>query len=489
MNEKSIVNRPTLCISLLDTFTEKQLVAFNKVLISPYFNSDEQLIRLLRAIKKYALRKNVYDDTIKIRVYNFTYDTKYAQLNNNHKKSLNLKMNSLLRLIEKFLCLQKMEENAWSKLDLLYPKLIEHKQYHLFNKHFRKDEKALKEQKIIDERYYERMYKLYEQKVEVQFHTGEIIKQDHIQEVIDFLDLNFLTKKLNDFTSIKSLIDTYKKNYDLISYSQINSLSNSERFEHNKKLNLLKSYYNFIKSKTETSYNEFISNLNKAKNYTSNEELFDFYGTSINYCAQMVRAGHPNYKNEMFLHYKSMIEKKLLLKNGLISPLSYANIIALSCELNELKWSKKFADDFKKNIRKELKVMIYSYGLGLISFTEKKFNEAHEYFYNVYKTNTQLDFKARVYILKCMYEERIEYSYEFSQAIKSAANFINLQKNVPKNRKRSYINFTKLLQQLYNYSFQQGKFKLSTIKQNIKSQKLLTDRGWIIEKIKELNNA
>lgn len=486
MSGTSIVNRPTLCISLLDTFTEKQLIAFNKMLISPYFNSDEKLVRLLRAIKKYALRKNVYDDTIKIRVYNFTYDTKYVKLNNNNKKSLNLKMNSLLRLAEKFLCLQKMEEDEWSKLDLLYPKLIEYKQYHLFNKHFRKDEKVLKEQKIIDEGYYGRMYKMYVQKVEVQFNTGEIVKEDYMQEVIDFLDLHYLTNKLIDFTSIKSLIDTHKKTYFLYSYEKMSSLIALERFRKNDKLKLLKSYFDFIKNKNKRHYNVFVSYLVEANRYTSKEELKHLYVVVINYCSLMVREGNLHFRNDMFAHYKTMINKSLLLQNGLISPLIYANIIVLGCLLDKLNWSKEFANNFKDNIRENIKNPIHNYGLGIIAFTEEKFDIAHQHFYQVYKTNTQLDYKARIYILKCIYEEREDYSFEFSQAIKSAANFINMQKNVPKSRKLGYINFTKLLLQLYNYSFEQGKFKLATIKENIKTQKLLSDRSWIVEKLAEL---
>lgn len=88
-----------------------------------------------------------------------------------------------------------------------------------------------------------------------------------------------------------------------------------------------------------------------------------------------------------------------------------------------------------------------------------------------------------------MYEQRVSYSFEFAQAIKSASNFINMQKNVPNNRKLGYVNFTKLLLQLYNHSFGQGKFRLLTIKQNIVAQKLLSDRAWIVEKIAELDQT
>jgi len=487
MSGKGIANRPTLCVTLLNTFKEKELEAFSKMLISPYFNANEQLSLLLKAVKKYALHQDIYDDTIKLRVYNFTCKTKHQLLTNSHKNILNLKMNGLLRLAEKFLCLQKMEQNEWAKLDLLYPQLIERKQHHLFNKHFRRDEKALKEQQIIDDAYYERMYKLYTNKVEVQFNTGEIVKEDYVQEMIDFNDLNYLGKKLNGFTTIKSLINTYKKEYDLDSYEKIEPLIDLKRFKSNPKLKLFKSYYNFIKSKSELFYIKFAANLCEAENYTSKDELQNLYRIIINYCSKMVRAGHFHYRNDMFIHYKTMIKQNLLLQNNSISPLSYANIITLGCLLDKIDWSKDFADRFKKNIRERIKETVYNYGLGVIAFTNKEFDLAHQHFYQVYKTNTQLDFKARIYILKCLYEERQEYTFEFSQAIKSSANFINLQKNVPYNRKQGYSNFTKLLLKLYNYSFGEGKFKLVTIKQNIEAQKLLSDRAWIMEKLAELD--
>jgi len=486
MSRKNTINRPTLCITLLSTFAEKELEVFNKMLISPYFNNDEQLSLLLKAIKKHALHQDIYDDTIKLRVYNFTYKSKHKLVTNSHKNALNLKMNNLLRLAEKFLSLQKMEQDEWTKLDLLYPQLIERKQYHLFNKHFRKDERVLKEQKIIDESYYERMYKLYVQKVEVQFNTGEIVKEDYVQEVVDFFDLNYLTNKLSSFATIKSLIDTYKKVYYLGSYQRINSLIDFERFKDISKLSLMKSYFEFIKLKTEISYKQFVSNLNKAQRYTSKDELQHLYFVAINYCSLMIRAGNLTYYQNMFAHYNSMINNDLLLQNKLIDPLVLTNIITLACRLNKTEWAKVFIENYKLKIRKNIATKVYSYALGIIDFATKKFHTSHQYFYIVHKTNTSLDYQARIYVLKCMYEERKEYSYEFYQAIKSAANFIYLQKNVPNNRKQGYINFTKLLLQLYNYSFSQGKFKLATIKQNIEAQKLLSDRAWIMEKVLEL---
>jgi len=486
MSKTNAINRPTLCVTLLNTFDEKELEAFNKMLISPYFNTDDRLTLLLKAIKKLALHQDVYNDTIKLRVYNFTYKTKHKQLTGSHKNALNFKMNSLLRLAEKFLCQQQIEQDQWTKLDLLYPQLIDRKQYHLFNKYFRKDEKVLKEQQIIDKGYYDRMYKLYVQKVEVQFSTGEILKEDYIQEVIDYFDLNYLTNKLANFTTIKSLIDTHEKIYYIGSYKKINPLIEFDRFKDNSKLNLLRSYFEFINYKTEFSYEQFILHLNKAEKYTSKDELQHLYRVVINYCSQMIRAGSLTYYQNMFSHYNSMIRMKLLLQNGLIEPLVFTNIITLACRLKHIKWSKDFVENYKTKIRKNIKDAIHNYALGIISFTEKKFEKSHQHFYQVYKSNTLLDYKARLNILKCMYEVRQDYSYEFSQAIKSAANFINMQKNVPNNRKLGYINFTKLLLKLYNFSFKFGKFKLNTIITNVESKKILSDRAWILEKIEEL---
>jgi len=398
MEHRVTKKRPTLCINLIHTFTEKEITAFKKFIDSPYFNMDKKLKPLLKAIEKFTYKNDDYHEKIKIRVYNYTFKAQLKTLTKKEKTALNFKMNALLRLAEKFLCQQKTEQDEWTKLDLLYPQLIDRKQYYLFNKHFRKDDKALNTKQIIDEQHYDKLYKLYAQKVKAQFETGELGKEDYVQKMIDFFDLNYLTNKLSDFTTIKSLIDLLTKNYDLGSYKKIDSLISFKRFSKNNKLKLLKSYYNFVNFKTEFNYKEFVLRLNQAEEQTSNQELQHLFITAINYCTQMIRSGKHIYYENMFTHYNSMIKKNLLLQNGLIEPLVFTNIVTLACRLEHMQWSKEFIKDYKNKIRKNIQKEIYSYVLGIITFAEKKFDIAHQYFYQVHKTNTSLDFNARIYI-------------------------------------------------------------------------------------------
>ena len=61
------------------------------------------------------------------------------QLNTKQKNLLFSKMSLLTRLAEQLLIMQKMQKKDAYKSELLYPELLERKQYRLYEKYIRKD--------------------------------------------------------------------------------------------------------------------------------------------------------------------------------------------------------------------------------------------------------------------------------------------------------------------------------------------------------------
>src|SRR6185295_15771116 len=90
-------------IDCLKTFSPKQIKWFDEFLCSPYFNKNDDLVKLYRFIVKYA-PKFSNPDLDKNTVYCKTFNTKKAD-----EKKLSYLMSDMLNLLEKFIVIQRME--------------------------------------------------------------------------------------------------------------------------------------------------------------------------------------------------------------------------------------------------------------------------------------------------------------------------------------------------------------------------------------------
>jgi len=80
-----------------------------------------------------------------------------------------------------------------------------------------------------------------------------------------------------------------------------------------------------------------------------------------------------------------------------------------------------------------------------------------------------------------------EYSFYTMQVFISTQSFIRNQKEIPKERKKSYQNFIQLLINLYKVRHQEGRITLTRVKEKMAKMDLIDRKKWLLEKIKELS--
>jgi len=93
-----------------------------------------------------------------------------------------------------------------------------------------------------------------------------------------------------------------------------------------------------------------------------------------------------------------------------------------------------------------------------------------------------------VLILKCLYEKETEYSEYTMQAFRSAERFFKNHQSITPKSKRGYKNFIQILIALYRtrHNINKNSTDIERIKDKLNSQKVNSDKRWLLEKIKEL---
>lgn len=489
MKNKDKKKRPTLCVELLNTFTKKELADFSKFVSSDYFNTDKLVIKLLDALKKWGVHITFFDAKAQQKVYQNVFGNlpnANQALQKKHKNTLNLKLNALLRLAEKFLSVEQLQSDKWSKLDYLYLELLKRKQYPLYKRHFNKDVKTIQTEKIKDLFYYENLYKTYWINLEYLSASRKIVEEENIDELIEYNDLSYLLKKLNIQITLLSLVDYPQKKYNHKTFKLMQPLLAYPPYAHNNQIKLSLINIDLLKDKNMEVYKKLLHFINNYEDSLSKIDLRGLYQLAINFCTYQIRIGNYKFYDNVVSIYHMMHQKDLLIINNTMSAVLITNIITAICKVGKYNRALEISSTYLKYVDKSIQKSIYHYNMGIISFFKKEFDQSHNNFLNVSKTNTLLDLNARVYILKCLYENTKEYSHYFVQTIRSLKEYLKNQHKIPWKAKKGYLNLTKSLLQLYQFKFGKGKFALKDVEAELNKQVFYSNKVWLLEKIKEL---
>lgn len=487
-------NRPFLCIELLNTFSEQEIADILHFVSCPFFNKDESIGRLLDALKKYALNGKEFGENERSIVYEKTFTHKSPPekvLNTNQRSLLNVKMNNLTSLAEQFLAMQAVKENKSYRCELLYNTLLKRKQYRLLNKHLKRHKKELAQQKDKDTGYYTHLSKVEQVKFDYLHHSGQLMQEDNLPDLICSLDMNYLLNKLElQLTALSMRHIPGKQEYDLSSMTAMTALLDLPQYAKHPLIILYRACIALAETKSEEIYLNLLNLLEQYEPLVPESILKGFYTVAVSHCATQIGYGKLEYFQIMFDLYKIMDAKNLLIDNGFISRSNLKNIVTMACRVEEFDWAKETIERYRPHLRKIVRDSVCDFLLGVIAFHQKDYETAHKKFVRVDRIDMTYDINTRLLILKCLYEEETDY-YSTMQSFKSNQRYFKDNRELPAKTKKRYVNFIKILIKIYRFrdDVNATKAKLERIKEELNAQKVNCDKRWLLEKIEELMQA
>ncbi len=484
--------RPFLCIELLNTFSEKEIVNLVHFVSCPCFNKDECIIRLLKSLKKYALGGKEFGEKEQCIIYEKTFPYKSApqkELNKNQRSLLNIKMNTLMRLAEQFLATQAIKENKSYKCELLYDTLLKRKQFWLLNRHLKKHKKELSQQQEKDVKYYAHQAKVEQINFDYLHHSGQLTKEDNLPDLIQSTDINYLLSKLElQLTALSMRHVPGKKEYDLSSMTAMLVLLDLPQYIGQPLIILYRANVTLMETASDKAYFNLLSLLVQYESLVPISTLKGFYTTAVNHCAAQIRLGKLDYIKNAFDLYKLMDTKNLLIDNGFIFNNDLQNIVTAACRVEEFAWAEEVIERYRRYVRQSVRDSVCHYNLGVVAFHQKDYETAHNKFILVDKVDKFYDSNTRIMILKCLYEKEKDYSEYTMQAFRSAHKYFKGDKSLPLKSRKGYINFIQILINVYRlrHNVNATKVDAERIKEKLEEQKVSRDKQWLLDKIQEL---
>lgn len=492
-------SRISLPFQLLKTFTEKELINFEKLLSSGYLSANENLTKLLKILKKLALHHESFTPAIQHDVYKPLYSSENTgeALNEPQRKRLSRVMNELLNAAEKFLMFEDLKATDEFDAMMLYPKLVDRNQLILYTKRIKAAEKKLSKETKQGIEYHEQCYYIQREKARLFYLNNDLEKEDNFDKLQYHFDTKYLLEKLN-FHLVK--VNTQKiftrKKFDLSPFRALQGFFNLPKYIANPLISLSLLNIDLVEKEDDNTFKALLNKISIEANSVPPSFLKSFYSTLTNYCIWQEAKGRLEFTNHLFKIYNSMHIHNLFIMDDAINIFLLKNMIANACRIKAFDWAKDKLSYYKDYVPKDIRNDVFNYNSGIIAFNAYNYSDALNLLVKVRKIDHTHDLGLRVVQLQCYYETDINYEQETQQLINSFEAHLRVNNKMLLKRKTAYLNFITIFKKLYKFKDIPGNRSrlniiiktLPKIKDNLLQYDLIREKKWLLNKIEELED-
>lgn len=476
-------------ILLLKKFDKQQLKDFNNFVISPFFNTNNALIKLYEYIRKQYPEYNP-GKLEKEHVYKKIFGkTKY------NDGFIRVLMSNLQSLAEEFLTYQGFKKDTLIKKKYLIDELNSMGA----RKHA---EKVLSEglkdiAKMTPEQpddylgmYYMAFYKRY--LYSTQFVVNKNNKPDEsIYDDQKYFIYHFLLRTLESYfyhLNQKQIINYEPK---LIFLDEIIAfLDKNPEYLESHVLNITFLKVLLLKNNNIEDYYKLKKAFYNVYHNIGKKDAFNTISIIINYC-------HKNYsktEDEIFLKEKFDI-LKFAAKNNLntfessegFDGSKFYNTVSTSLDFDEIEWAENFIKRYGEELISEKREYLVAFTNAMVSFAKKEYDEALAFLSRLQNPKVTSDkFNLKILQLRIYYE--INYFDQANSTADSFRHMIQNDKVLPESYKEYYKNFYSIYIKLLSLKLKNDKSGIIEIKEKLKTTKNIVFKRWLIEKADEIGN-
>jgi hypothetical protein len=212
----------------------------------------------------------------------------------------------------------------------------------------------------------------------------------------------------------------------------------------------------------------------------------NFYAFAINFCIRRINFGKLIYVHELLSLYKEMLLKDLMTDGaGTLSQFDYKNIVTVALRADEVTWAEKFIREYKNRLPVADRHNAYTFNLARVHFYRKKFDKVLPLLQDVAYTDIFYQLDSKTTLMKTYYELG---EYLPLMALKESFRILLRRKKVISEQNRvNYMNFMRFTMKLYRMDVRDTK-KLAELSKNISASTNVADKGWLMEKLRELSS-
>jgi hypothetical protein len=463
--------RGSKIINLLNSFSIKELKSFSEFVASPYHNKNVDVSRLLDFIIKYfpdLPAEGISKGEVFISLFP---GEKYED------KRVRYLMSDLLKLAENFLLVRKIEDRgvdvSLKLLDEFIDRNLDKHYNQLRNKlvnEFSKNGGAgvdllFEKMKIADleEKHFARQRKR-------EF-------DDKIQHGSDLLNRYYVLKKLKYSCGMLDRQALLKGAYELDLPDNWLEWLETNNFWDEKIIKMYATVFLALRHEEDPAHFEALNKLLHEDNSgISESDLKELFLYAINYCVRKIRKGEVRFIETALNLYLEGIKEKVLTEDGYLSPWTFGNVVKLALRLEKYEWIEAFIANNKHQLPPDFQENTMQYNLAELYCYKKDFDTALTFLHKVEFSDLSYHLGSRIMLSKIYYE--LDEGEALLSLMSSFVMFLKRNKKMSESIHKTCQNFCDLL-------FLIIRGKVQNIEEKIQKTTLLTDREWLLEKVRE----
>lgn len=459
--------------SLLLSFSKQDIIRFEKFILSPFFNEDQNQVKLFALLKQTEGYRKDKKEVWEILFPGVPYkDIVLRRL-----------ISDTIKSAEQFLFQKSIESKSNFETPFILSELSTlslEKHFHSYKKLQRKN---IEKQGKRNVSYYELEYKinqeLHRRKDKISPEQNDL--QD-LRTADDYLDAFYYAEKLGHYNALLIYSKVRKIELNLsVPEEFLSTVKNSIHFQEP----LINIHFHINKllrgDNPEHQFELLLELYQKYEHFFEYKEMQNFYLYLQNFCAIQINKGEAVYLKRLFEIYKILIERKLLGQSGMKTGV-YKNIITVGLIVEEFDWTENFIQTYTAQLPKDDQVNSLNYNLAKVYFHKKEYEEVIDQLREVEYKNHIYALGGKLLLMRTYFE--LKESRALDSLIDSFRIYLRRNKLISKNVKQQYMNslrFTKKLANLAPYD-EKGRAR---VKEQILKCKALAAKQWLLEKIAE----
>lgn len=463
-------------LDLLKTFSSRDFRRFDSFLRSPYFNTDEDLVRLHDYIRKQAPRFSEKKMS-RIHVWKQLFAGKKFD-----DKAFSYLMNHLLGLGEQFLGMEQYHADPpRPEVDILAA--LENRR---LDKHYRSTfkriDQALDRQPFRTERFHQLQFEVAGNAIRFQSRRQARTYDRHLVEAVGHLDHYYLTARLRLTCELVNRQSILAEPYDSGQVDALLLYNNAMIRENPGQVPAVALYHQLLLLLTQPEDGQHFRRLKglmeEFLHLVTEDERPELYSYAQNYCIRRIRQGHSHYLDELFDLYRTGLETGYLLEDGVLSAWKYKNIASVGLRVKAFDWVEGFINDYLPLLPEEFRDTAYAYNKAFLNYSRGNLQQALRLLLQVEFNDVFFSLDTRKMMLMIYYEQDAE--EPMLSLIASFRTYLRRNKLISENNRKSYNNFLNLLNAIYKAADPMALGSREALQAEIRGTQPLVEESWLL---------
>ncbi len=470
----------TKVFTILQYFTKYELNSLRKFVQSPYFNVNEDLMRLydlyLELLEKSGT-ENLKEDAWKVvvgddRPYD---DVRFRKYNSD-----------LLKLVEGYLAQKVYEENPIREANHLIEAVSRRRMLKLYNTVMSSARRLSDRQHYKSAQYYYYQYQIEKNYYEILIHGQKRLDRTNVEYIVENLDRFYLAEKLRYYCSVLSMKYTHSHEYKLLFLEEIVRHVELYGYGDIPAISIFYQIYLTNIEPEEVRHFEALKDLiDQHISLFPNEEALEILTYALNYCIRNINQSKPEFLSEYFHLYERALENDLIdFTDEEFGPWHFKNIVTIALRLEKYTWTERFIYKYHQLLPETFRNNAHSFSLAQVNYYKGNFGEVISLLHQVEYEDFTYNLNSKVILLFSYFElDEIEPLYSLMDSFR-----VYLQRNtkISATKKRNYLNLIKFLKKLTK--IQPGeKASLEKLAKEMDEQNgAIVSESWLRAKMEEI---